>query len=113
MLLFFLLYIMELRGKTCMCLGIESDWWSTSSSSSAKNKPKVRCHHGGLCCHPDMDSILKVISKRSGNSGFTPTVYHWSRDDVLPDKFVAGLKLGPFACCLLEQVSPQFCVLLC
>lgn len=60
----------------------------------------------------DMDSILKALSKRSGNSGMTPTVYHWSRDDVVPDKFVAGLKLGPFACCLLEQVSPQFCVLL-
>ena len=42
----------------------------------------------------------------------TPTFYHWSRDDVVPDNFFAGLKLGRFACCLLEQVSPQFCVLL-
>ena len=40
----------------------------------------------------DMDSILKALSKRSGNSGMTPTVYHWSRDDVVPDNFVAVLK---------------------
>ena len=42
----------------------------------------------------------------------TPTFYHWSRDDVVPDNFFAGLKLGWFALCLLEQVSLHFCVLL-
>jgi hypothetical protein len=58
----------------------------------------------------DTDGILEALSKRGGNSMITPSVYRWSRGDV-PANFVAGLKLGPFARCLSEQVSPQFCVL--
>ena len=52
----------------------------------------------------DTDSILEAVFKNGGSSGITSTFYRWSRGDVVPDNFDAGLKLGQFARCLLEQV---------
>ena len=52
----------------------------------------------------DTDSILEAVFKNRGSSGITSTFYRWSRGDVVPDNFDAGLKLGQFARCLLEQV---------